>query len=468
MLVSRSPISRLHSRIANKPDGHPNAGDLPQGTITVSPIKSPVESLTHKPEALERPVILINGLARDAHDWDKLVPWLTSNSQNEFGGVYKKGQDDQFASTVKDNPDAKVFVLDPSNNLASPRVLGGELRRMIDHVLRETGQKKVDLVGHSQGGLDILAALDQGEDRVEKVVTLATPWQGAAVASVARRFDGFAGGNLGGVLAPVGKDQGALLDLRPLEKNEWLKGAHSRWKARPEKPEVTSISGSGTPTPGGQEGAKLTAGDGFVSIQSGLGLPESHNYHLAPGQWDPGDQNFRAFHSLDVNHLGIAGNSTAFKTLGEVLAEKVVPPAESPQDKQPSPKPPAEATLDQAEDLVHDHLRADFKKAFAPWVPVLDEIQDVRQVLVESDIRSRAAELKQSRAKWIVGAGLVTGAVGYCLAGTLGALPGAAATLVGGYRMWDGAAAQKSELLAQHDAAQLAVHLKDRVEAELN
>ena len=204
MLIKTNPVAqRLRALSGKKPSGAVQPGDLPKDTITVNPIESATESLTHKPGTLHRPVILINGLARDAHDWDKMVPWLTSNPDNEFGGVYQKGGDQAFEEAVKSNPKAKVFVLDPSDNLASPRVLGGEVRRMIDHILRHGKAEEVDLVGHSQGGLDILAAIDQGEDQIQNVVTLATPWKGAAVASVARRFDGLAGGTLGGVFAPV-------------------------------------------------------------------------------------------------------------------------------------------------------------------------------------------------------------------------------------------------------------------------
>ena len=467
MRIARSPIvQKLRNISSDNPSGAVQPGDLPNDTVTINPIESATEALTHKPASLQRPVILVNGLARNAHDWDKMVPWLTSNPDNQFGAVYKKGQDEAFESAVKSRPEANVFVLDPSDNLASPRVLAGEVRRMIDHILRHGKADKVDLVGHSQGGLDILAALDQGEDRVERVVTLATPWKGAAVASVARRFDGMAGGSLGGVLAPVGRDEGALFDLRPIEKNDWLQGVHDRWQARSERPGVTAISGSGTPTPGGQEGVSISAGDGFVSIQSGLGLPGARTYHLAPGQWAPGDQNFRAFHTLDVNHLGIAGNSTAFKAVGQALTDTSAE-ATSNQTRTSTPKIPAEANLDQGEDLIHDHLRAHSKEPIQRWLPVLDEIQGVRQKIVDSQIDQRAGELKTDRARWIVGAGVAAGAVGCYLGGALGSLPGAVTALVGAHRMWDGMQEQKQAQLAQTDAAAIAANLKDYVEANL-
>ena len=462
-------IAALPSRWrSSKPDdGKAKNTDLPVDTVTVGPMPSAEVALTHKPEALKRPVILVNGLARNAQDWDKMVPWLASNPENSFGGVYQKGQDEAFSAKLKANPDNNIFAFDPSNNLASPRVLGGEVRRMIDHVIRETGTDKVDLVAHSQGGLDILAAVDQGEDDIGKVVSLATPWKGAAIASVARRFDSVTGGTLGGILAPVGKDQGALFDLRPIGDNPWLAGVHERWKAKTDKPEVSSISGSGTPTPGGTYGGGVSAGDGFVAIESGLGLPEAHNYHLTPGEWSPGDKDFRAFHSMDVNHIGIVGNSSAFKTVGEILSSEAKPPKEIPSDK-PVPKSPIEQQLDIGANLIHDLLRDKPHESYGKWIGQLDDVQEIRQRVVDTENDLLAGELKEHRSKWIIGAGLAAGAVGAYFGGALGTLPGAVTVAVGASRFFDGLKMQKqaTDVLLQTDRD--AVQLRASIESDVS
>ena len=103
-----------------------------------------------------------------------------------------------------------------------------------------------------------------------------------------------------------------------------------------------------------------------------------------------------------------------------------------------------------------------------PWLPVLDEIQGVRQQIVDAQIDERAGDLKTKRAGWIVGAGLAAGAVGCYLGGALGSLPGAATTLFGAHRMWSGVQEQKQAQIAQTDAAAVAAHLKDQIDAQLS
>jgi triacylglycerol lipase len=62
-----------------------------------------------------------------------------------------------------------------------------ELAKFVDDTLRTTQACKVNLVAHSQGGLDaryLVSTLHYG-DRVASVVTVGTPHQGTAVADVA-------------------------------------------------------------------------------------------------------------------------------------------------------------------------------------------------------------------------------------------------------------------------------------------
>ena len=87
---------------------------------------------------------------------------------------------------------------------------------------------------------------------------------------------------------------------------------------------------------------------------------------------------------------------------------------------------------------------------------------------MDAQIDERAGDLKTKRAGWIVGAGLAAGAVGYYFGGALGSLPGAATALVGAHRMWSGVQQQKQAQLVQADAAEVAVQLKDYVEAQLS
>lgn len=58
------------------------------------------------------------------------------------------------------------------------------LARVVDEVLRQTGSTRVDLVGHSMGGLVIRAFLAEAPNRdaVRRVVTLGTPHAGSKLA----------------------------------------------------------------------------------------------------------------------------------------------------------------------------------------------------------------------------------------------------------------------------------------------
>jgi triacylglycerol lipase len=69
----------------------------------------------------------------------------------------------------------------------SSTVRGNELAQFVDDTLRSTGACKVNLIAHSQGGLDgryVISTLHYG-DRVAALATVGTPHRGTAVADVA-------------------------------------------------------------------------------------------------------------------------------------------------------------------------------------------------------------------------------------------------------------------------------------------
>jgi triacylglycerol lipase len=68
----------------------------------------------------------------------------------------------------------------------SSAVRGDSLALQIDQILEETGSCKVNVIAHSQGGLDIryvIGSLGYG-DRIASVVTVSTPHRGSKVADV--------------------------------------------------------------------------------------------------------------------------------------------------------------------------------------------------------------------------------------------------------------------------------------------
>lgn len=62
---------------------------------------------------------------------------------------------------------------------------GGQLIEHIEGILLETGHAKVNLIGHSQGGLDARVVAHDRPDLVASVVTVATPHLGTPIADIA-------------------------------------------------------------------------------------------------------------------------------------------------------------------------------------------------------------------------------------------------------------------------------------------
>lgn len=88
---------------------------------------------------------------------------------------------------VKDHLQAKgetlVFTpaVDPFN---SSDFRGAQLAAYIEEILKQTGHEKVNIIGHSQGGLDARVAANLRPDLVASVVTVATPHGGSKVADI--------------------------------------------------------------------------------------------------------------------------------------------------------------------------------------------------------------------------------------------------------------------------------------------
>lgn len=80
----------------------------------------------------------------------------------------------------------KVFVtqVDAFNTI---EVRGTQLTEQILAILEETGAEKVNIIGHSMGGLDGRYAITHGGigDKVAALVTISTPHQGTSIADIA-------------------------------------------------------------------------------------------------------------------------------------------------------------------------------------------------------------------------------------------------------------------------------------------
>jgi triacylglycerol lipase len=72
-------------------------------------------------------------------------------------------------------------AVDPFNSSA---FRGAQLEERIEQILAETGHAKVNLIGHSQGGLDARVVAHNRPDLVASVVTIGTPHGGSEVADI--------------------------------------------------------------------------------------------------------------------------------------------------------------------------------------------------------------------------------------------------------------------------------------------
>lgn len=91
-----------------------------------------------------------------------------------FYGVkeYMQGQDEPLVFTPS---------VDPFN---TSDFRGAQLVANIEEIVKATGYEKVNIIGHSQGGLDARVAANLRPDLVASVVTVATPHHGSRIADV--------------------------------------------------------------------------------------------------------------------------------------------------------------------------------------------------------------------------------------------------------------------------------------------
>jgi triacylglycerol lipase len=95
----------------------------------------------------------------------------------------------QIPETLAAAGETQVFVttVDPFN---SSTVRGDQLIAQIENILASTGHAKVNIIGHSQGGLDARVVAHERPDLVASATTIATPHQGSEVADLVEALSG--------------------------------------------------------------------------------------------------------------------------------------------------------------------------------------------------------------------------------------------------------------------------------------
>ena len=127
-----------------------------QQIYEVSATPTPANSNATKP----LPVLLIHGYLSDASTWKKWVDLLKKDNIPVFPITFKQS-DDKCGSAAEH---AK------------------ELSSQIADVKDQTGQKKVNIVGHSKGGLDARMYLGNSTQDVANLIMIGTPNAGSPLA----------------------------------------------------------------------------------------------------------------------------------------------------------------------------------------------------------------------------------------------------------------------------------------------
>lgn len=172
-----------------QPDGHLAAGDLADA------VGDAVSDTSAAPEAdasVDPPdgEALADVATQDAAGAGPPYPIVLAHGFfgfEAFAGLkfasYFYGVRDDLAK----NGEAQVFTpaVDPFN---SSTARGAQLLAHIEAILAQTGHAKVNIIGHSQGGLDARVVAHQRPDLVASVTTFATPHGGSPVADIAMKL----------------------------------------------------------------------------------------------------------------------------------------------------------------------------------------------------------------------------------------------------------------------------------------
>lgn len=314
----QSPSARKPEDATAIPPDAIDLSQLPSDAKRVRPIESTFESMDLKATALERPLLLVHGLAQHADTFAAYKNHLVTEPQNRWGGVYNVDKEEEFLS--KKDPEAKLFAVDISDNLAAPRVVANEIRRAITAIMEKTGAESVDVVTHSMGALVTREAIRQGEDGIANLAMISPPNHGSYEATAAtflgdsRVYQHYPAAKLGAMDA-LRLEFGALGGVS----NEWLHGLNNFWDQDEDRPRAAVITGIGIPTPDASATA-TSPGDGMVAARR---APlKGAEFHLAvPNKLPPGDPNFRDFQEFRYNHLQIVSEPEIWRTTAEFLKE---------------------------------------------------------------------------------------------------------------------------------------------------
>lgn len=194
---------------------------------------------------LKRPLLFVHGYSGWADQGKPLAHYAAQNPENEVGGTFRAGREDEFRQSVREHGASAVYTVALSRPRAAYTETCPEFTRAVEILNEETGQE-VDAVGHSMGGLVIQEHLRQGHEGLHNVFFEGTPSNGvhgnpmtAALTQIARPVLGTAPGALRA-------DEGTFTKGH----NGELRELRNAWSESCEKVErAYTIAGTRLPTP---------------------------------------------------------------------------------------------------------------------------------------------------------------------------------------------------------------------------
>ena len=227
-----------------------------------TPASAPVPRPAGPPEGPRRVVVLVGGLGSSTGHASVL-----DVDTRALG--YAAGDVHQY--TYADDPAEPYEQGDTMGDIGAA---GGRLARQITALQRANPDAVVDVIAHSEGGLVARSAITTHRAAPATLVTLATPHQGADLATAASGFGGSVSGDL--VLGSVGAATGGGFDptgtaVRQMsETSDFLRDLPE--KGWPAATHVVSIAGRGdpiVPNPQARLGAPPAAYNAVVNIHGG-------------------------------------------------------------------------------------------------------------------------------------------------------------------------------------------------------
>jgi pimeloyl-ACP methyl ester carboxylesterase len=221
------------------------------------------------PPKLQRPVLFVHGYNSGDHVWNNMN-WYFLDGGNAMGGTVHATEPSYL------DPCGKIFNMRFSKPWQSAAKNEAELENALEQIANVTGYPKVDVVAHSMGALNTRLYIDQGGQRVGKLVMIAPPNHGSIQADT----ELWMRENLGIPVFPPNADPDVLealkdlrADLPPDEPggppgNPFLNDLNTRWNAQRDATEGAAILvGGGVPTVN-TDGSVTPFGDGFVTWES--------------------------------------------------------------------------------------------------------------------------------------------------------------------------------------------------------